>query len=343
MGERKIKPLALELISKYRNEIYGFGILWIMLFHSIGELQLDYTFGYAFLKPVQAIIGGGNIGVEIFLFCSGVFLYFSYHRNPSILSFMKKRISRLFWPVLLINGLYWAWIWIFEKHNPATFISKISMLDFWLSGDQQIWFVACIFICYLLYPYVYAYLFESKFVNSWIRLLLLLGVVAILTLSLQNGYPEIYNKLEIAVTRFPVFLIGCFAGKFVYEKKTLPGWSYGVFLLLDVIVVCVLQMDVLSGAWHRWFYMIGGISVTFTVILFFQLLKWKPTQSFFSFFGKISLNLYVSHILMIRLYEMTPFFENKNLLHYLVILVISVVIAWLAELVITRLQRRSYG
>lgn len=340
METGKIKPLALEDISRYKNEIYGVGILWIMLFHAIAILKLDYAMGYSFLEYFNTLIGLGNMGVEIFLFCSGVFLYFSYYKQPNLLAFMKKRMSRLLCSVFLITGWYWAWIWIFEKKNPAVFITKMTALDFWLSGNQQIWFVAFIFICYLLYPYVHAYLFESKFTNGWIRLFFLLGITAILTLALKNGYPELYDKWEIALTRFPVFFIGCFVGKFVYEKKTMPWWTYIVCILLSTFTFCILQMNLLSGIWRRWFYLVGGIPLTIVIVLFFNILKWPPIRTFFAFFGKISLNLYISHILVIRLYKLTPFYADKNLFHYLIILLISIIVAWLAELAITRIFKQ---
>lgn len=340
MRSRKMKPLLLEDISQYKNEIYGFSILWIMLFHAIAIVQLNYTLGYSFLEILNDIIGYGNVGVEIFLFCSGIFLYFSYHRNPDILCFIKKRFSRLFWPVAIITGWYWAWLYIIEENNIAVFITKMTLLDFWVSGQQQIWFVACIFICYLLYPYVYAFLFESKFANGWIRLLCLVGATVFLTLVLQEAYPNAFRNMEIALSRFPVFFVGCFAGKFVYEKKTLPGWTYIICLFMDVLVFCVLQLQLVSGVWVRWVSLFGGVSMTFTIILILNILKCKPIRKFLAFLGTISLNLYVSHILMISLYKLTPFYEHKRLFHYLIVLVISILVAWIAEKIIGLIHKK---
>lgn len=341
MEKRNKRLLALEDISQYKNEIYGFSILWIMLFHAIAMLNLNYTLGYSFLEPFNMIIACGNMGVEIFLFCSGAFLYFSYTKNPNLLSFMKKRFSRLLWPVLVISGGYWVWSLFFENRKLAVFFSRLSLLDFWVSGDQQIWFVSFIFICYFLYPYVYTYLFESKSANIWVRLSLLLGVVAILTLALQEGNPAVYRKWEIALTRFPVFFLGCFAGKFIYEKKTLPGWSYGILFLIAAMGAYTTYQNVFHGALNRWSYMLIGLPVMFLFIGLLKFLQWDWVRRFFAFFGKISLNLYVSHVLMTRLYKLTPFYENKRLFHYLILLLISILVAWLAELLISVVRRRK--
>lgn len=338
MKSSKLKPLEFADLSKYKGEIYGISILWIMLFHA-SVLNLNYSFGISFLKPLDLLIGFGNMGVEIFLFCSGVFLYFSYYTNPSPLEFIKKRLSRLFWPVVIISGLYWVYVYLIEKHDLALFLGKLTMLDFWFSGDQQIWFVAFILVCYLIYPYIYSYLLESKFLNSILRLVLLLAMTALLTLVIRANYPDIYSNIEIGLTRFPVFFIGCYVGKLVYDKKTLPWYSYIICLALVVFAIAVLELNVLSGVWQRWFYMVGGIPLTFVIVWILNFLKCKPLNKFFAFFGTISLNLYVSHIMLIRVYRMTPFADHKSILHYIVILILSVAVAYAAQLLINLITK----
>ncbi len=333
------KRLELSDISKYKGEIYGISIIWIMLFHAIAMLKIHFDMGFAVLKPLDAFIGYGNMGVEVFLFCSGIFLYFSFYRKPDILLFIKKRLSRLFWPVIIITGLFWVYKYLVVKHDASLFLSKLTMMDFWVSGDQQIWFVACILVCYLIYPYVYSFLFNSKFLNSFLRLLILLAVTALLTLILRSDYPETYKNIEIALTRFPVFFIGCYFGKLVYEKKSYSGYFYLLCLALVVIGFVVLELQVFKGVWRRWFYMVPGIPLTFVIIWILNFLNCKWLNKFFAFFGTISLNLYVSHIMVIKVYQMSPFVEHARLLHYLVLMVIFVAIAYVAELLIIRITK----
>ncbi len=339
MKQSKLRPLELTDISKYKGEIYGISILWIMLFHATAMLKLHYDMGLKILKPFDALIGYGNMGVEIFLFCSGIFLYFSFYRNPDILVFIKKRLSRLFWPVIIITGLFWVYKYLYLAHDTSLFLSKLTMMDFWVSGDQQIWFVACILVCYLIYPYIYSYLFNSKFLNTFLRLVILLAMTALLTLILRSTYPDVYKNVEIALTRFPVFFIGCYFGKLVYEKKTLPWYFYLVCLALVVFGFVVLELEVFKGLWRRWFYMVPGIPLTFIIIWVLNFLKCKPLNKVFAFLGTISLNLYVSHIMVIKVYQMSPFVEHKRLLHYLVLMVIYIAIAYVAELLINLITK----
>jgi len=309
-----------------------------MLFHAIANVGLDYTFGGKkefFL--LHDLIKCGNIGVEIFLFCSGVFLYFSYYRNPNIKNFIVKRFARLFYPVIVINGVYWIWKWGIAGQNIERLISNYTLLDFWISGDQQIWFVSMILISYVLYPYIYGYLYENEG-NKELRCLVLLGIIMLETWAMSSAYPDVYKKIEIGFTRFPVFICGCLAGYYVYEKKDFPKWSLPAALIGFCVSFHILRSGTLQGMWKRYFCMIPGFAVIIILIWLLKIVKCEYINRFLSFFGRISLNLYIAHITIIQLYKLTSFYEEKRLLHYAVILVLSVVIGWVAEKIIGCIQ-----
>lgn len=61
----------LEAISKYRGELMGIAMLFVILFH-VGLPRDDAFFG---LRRM------GNIGVDYFLFLSGMGLWFSWKRT----------------------------------------------------------------------------------------------------------------------------------------------------------------------------------------------------------------------------------------------------------------------
>lgn len=343
MDKDNSKRMLLADISKYKAEIYGISILWIMLFHAHPMFGVHYDLGKSFLKPLDTLIGFGNIGVEIFLFCSGVFLYFSFVRNSDSYAFMCKRMARLFWPVALISSLYWVYTCIIEKGSLMLFLSKFTLLDFWVSGDQQIWFVSAIFLFYAIYPYIFGFLFKAKFSNSFVRLLILLSIVMVATLSLSMIYPKYFKLVEIALTRLPVFIIGCYFGKLVYEKKTAPKYMYLICFFVAVVSLFVLHtynfpVSAQSPV-KRWFYMFAGIPLMFVIIWVLNLINSKHLNKFFAFFGGISLNLYVSHVVVIRVYKLLPFGDEKRVYIYLILLAVSVLVGWLAEFAIRYLTK----
>lgn len=48
--------MNLNIVSKYRNEIYGFAILWVVVFHGTAINSIDYSFGNPVLMPLQSFL-----------------------------------------------------------------------------------------------------------------------------------------------------------------------------------------------------------------------------------------------------------------------------------------------
>lgn len=71
-------------ISKYRTQLMGFAMLWIMIYH----IGIDVTF----LNPITR---SGYLGVDIFIFLSAYGLYHGFKKYSSIKIFYKKRILRI--------------------------------------------------------------------------------------------------------------------------------------------------------------------------------------------------------------------------------------------------------
>ncbi len=342
---REGKRLKFELydISDYKNEIYGISILWIMLFHAIAIAGLNYADHAAFLAPFNEAMSYGAMGCEIFLFCSGICLYFSFVKKRDILTFIKKRLRRLFLPVLIIDGWYWFLHFIILNHKPDVFFRKISLMDFWATGGSQIWFVSFILVCYFLYPYIFEFLFQKDGKQMIIRYILLMAVVVILTLTLAYSCPDVYEKIEIGITRFPIFITGCLFGKLVYEKRQMGGHLYLIMIGIAVITFAVLHINVLHGVWRRWWYFFGGLSMIFLITLVLKVIHCGVLNRIFRFFGKISLNLYLSHILLCMICTWLEPLNIHFLWQYFVLMGGSVLIAWEAELLISRIQKPVRG
>ena len=67
-----MSKVPLSILSTYRTELFGLSIIWIMMYHSyLCEISPPVLFRWIAL---------GSTGVEIFLFLSGIGLYYSYHK-----------------------------------------------------------------------------------------------------------------------------------------------------------------------------------------------------------------------------------------------------------------------
>ncbi len=331
---------SLNIISKYRNQLYGFAILWIVFFHAYAIDLVDYSFGHDALIPLKVFMNGGNVGVDIFLFLSGICLYFSYFKNPNSYEFLKKRMVRIVFPVWIIDGLYWLIRYVFVEHAGwSSFINRMLLLQFWEKGDSTIWFVSCIAVFYFLYPYIHQYLFSKEEKNVWLRGILLLGVTYLAVICFAKVNPQLYANIEIALTRLPVFILGCIVGKFVYEDRKLPSQLKVIPFLALLLFLTIIFIHPFGGYRMRFFYLIGGVSIAYTMSIVFEWID-KHCKNFkiFSFIlnilsavGQFSLELYLSHIMVNQVYRLTPFYVEGDLSRYLVVVVIAIIIAYLAS------------
>ena len=106
----KIKDIELANISRFRGELMGAAMLFIILFH-VALPREDAFYG---LRRM------GNVGVDMFLFLSGIGLWFSWMKTPSARHFFIRRYLRIYPTWLIIACLFYipgfhggsTWNWI---------------------------------------------------------------------------------------------------------------------------------------------------------------------------------------------------------------------------------------
>ena len=80
--------MSYSVLSKYRTELMGVAILWVMLFHSF-----DLDMGLPILEWIRA---AGFGGVDIFILLSSMGLVMSLsRREQSYTAFMARRAGRV--------------------------------------------------------------------------------------------------------------------------------------------------------------------------------------------------------------------------------------------------------
>lgn len=90
------RQVDLAWISEYRLHLMGIATLGVLLCHAVGR-------GVAMPNVLAYIFNLGNYGVDIFLFLSGMSMYFSLKgRKVSLEQWYKKRFLKIMIPFLLI-------------------------------------------------------------------------------------------------------------------------------------------------------------------------------------------------------------------------------------------------
>lgn len=238
MTQRK-RMFNLFSVSEARNVIFGLATLWIGLFHST-HMTLGYFTDIEVLKKAFRIIRvSGNAGVDMFLFLSGVGLFFSFHKDGRVLKFWKKRLMRVL-PTALFIAIFYFSIRYVNGHlegGTMTYISRITFTYFFITGERVFWFISLILVLYLLFPVFYKVIERFR----WLGMAGLIVLTLAVTFIVRAAAPDVYVNIEIALCRIPVFIVGIWCGRFVMEKREIPKWWLLVFLALAVGALVVMQ------------------------------------------------------------------------------------------------------
>lgn len=136
-------------LLEYRAELMGVGALGVLLTHSNGIVNWPSFF--------QPVVNYGGLGVYIFMFLSGIGMWFSLNsrsENVDIKSFYIRRWEKVFIPYLLIAGVWYCIKYIVIEHSIGSFLFELSTLSYWIE-HKGAWYVAALVPIYLIYPFFY--------------------------------------------------------------------------------------------------------------------------------------------------------------------------------------------
>ncbi len=335
-GEKMKRDYEWYDLSRYRSELYGISILWIMLFHFKGTYPLW----------AKAVLSFGNMGVELFLFASGVSLYFTMQKKESLSVYYGRRLLRLTLPVVLICSWQFVPAFLKGKLTVPALVTRWTSLHFWFTGKQQTWFVSFLLAAYLLYPYFHAFLFKEGG-NLFLRTSVLVAGSLLFNVLLKDSAPKYYDLTSIALTRFPIFILGCAAGRAVHERKTVRGgkpWMMPCLAAVAAASFAVMGLKLVVDPARRYFYVIPAVALSLFLPAFFSLLDTgnpaaEALRKALRYMGDRSLELYLLHIMLANhLLKNKPWFDRTDVKQYYLMLAACLVMAWPAHFILEKLR-----
>jgi len=285
----KIKDIELANISRYRGELMGIAMIFIFLFH-VALPRYNMFFG---LRRI------GNIGVDMFLFLSGVGLWFSWMKHPSVKRFFKRRYLRVYPAWLIISCLYY--IPHFHGHSFSAWINLIGEVTinwgFWLHGELTFWYIPAMMMLYLFAP-SYIQLIRRHPVYRWLPVVMILWCILV---QYVTPIHDTLGHLEIFWSRVPIFFIGINMGESVRRKDKMDGAS--IWMILIVFVMTLSSSIFLEQELHNMFpiyverMLYIPLTIT-TILLLNRVLRMtsKKVKTLFKFVGALSLECYLIHI-----------------------------------------------
>lgn len=323
----KDKRFDLCTISEERSVLIGIATVAVMLFHSY-SLHFEDIFSSVFLCNVFNYIQSlGNIGVDIFLFVSAFGLYYSFSKNPDVKSFYTKRLLRIIPSAMLIAAAYYIYV---GTEGIFDFFKKVFLLAFFESDNRDFWFLSFILTMYIVFPILY------KVVERFRGLGVTAMVVAmvVFNLLLMLWMPELYARLEIALTRVPIFVVGIYFGKRAKNEDAISAWW-----LVAAFITFVVTNILLYSSHFQYYcivrYLYGLWTVSFVLVVCFMNSTARKVYGinggfaiFFSWIGMYSLEIYLIYEKLALILKKEKVFSiDSNAVFYVLILTLTLAIA----------------
>lgn len=286
----KEKHLKTEMLSiEHTNVAKGIACVMIVIHHIAG------------IEGLNIFSPFGGIGVCIFLICSGYGLSISY-KKYGLKNFIIKRFFRILIPFFVVDFITYIYLFLTSKDYSI------------LTNTYIFWYVYYIIIVYIIFYVIYKFFYKYR---------IPLIIIAIAGYSELRGYPvtiqQIFSfSIGILIFEYSNKLI-CIDNN---KCKIFTGFSLmilsAVFLLLKNIFK-IYNNNYLINVSNCVMIIFGAVGI---IVLSYFLLKERYSALALKFIGKLSYEVYLVHLILLKLFKeirFTPFVSVYYILAFIII------------------------
>lgn len=311
------ETLPLSILSEWRTELMGLAAILIIICHSTAYIHLPKVLSY--------VLSLGNVGNEIFLFLSGMGLYYSLNkRMGGAKKWYIRRYRRIMMPYLILAIPIGAYFCFINQKTILDYFLYLSTLSYW-SEHNTAWFVAVLIPLYLITPFLFA-IQEKKGNILNIGLIVICYVIGLINVAKGDTlFSNIIYNVVYVMPKIPAFLLGLCLAKYIKEGKTFPVWWLGGMVIMALGVLFLTKHIVYS-------YLFLLFPVLYFLLFIIENVSIR-VRSAMRFMGDISLESYLCNTMLpIILLPLCPFLGKLNTgyyLFYIILIVIGIAMATL--------------
>lgn len=273
----------LSKVSKFRTQLMGIATLLIVLCHAnIYPIDAPAT--------IRKLLAFGNAGVDIFLFLSGVGIFYSLNEGGrfNLLKWYRKRYLRILIPYALMQIPYWGYFIAIGKFDIVDSLYEFSTLAFW-GAHTAMWFIALLLPLYLLSPLMYDMFCNSKrrYLYAFLSIATLLILYKI-PVSFENA--TLYNivgNIQFAFVRVVSFILGLTVANDIKQGKEVNS------IVLMSVSVGMWLVCKLAGVISNW--CIAIILIVISIYIIEALQEKGVFYKFLTLMGVLSLEMYLAN------------------------------------------------
>ena len=202
--------MSYSVLSRYRSELMGVAMLWVMLFHAF-----DLDMGLPALELVRSAGFGGG---DIFILLSSMGLAMSLARREQDYSaFMARRASRILPAYYLVVVPFTLYLILTQGALWSSLVWNVTLLYYWMRSSGAFnWYVAGAMTFYAVTPACFRRLRRARSREGFTAVAVLAGL-ALCQLLTHEGYWYVMDFFY----RVPVFFLGLLLGFYVLEERRL--------------------------------------------------------------------------------------------------------------------------
>ncbi len=336
------KPaVTYRIFSTNRGSIMGVAIILVLVFHFFE----DYVDDFGGAGTVQSVLYNifGSVGVELFLLMAGIGLYYSLKRDNNLGRFYIKRASRILVPYFLLAIPAWAVYDILYGDNFVTYLKDLFFVSFFDNGTTWFWYVLLVAFLYVIYPLIFAVISKGR--RPTVGIIFVAAVILCVAISgilLHKYNEELFDNVEIALLRIPVFLVGCILGRLTYENKPIsPVWM--LFIAFTVVVSCYDYCGMIPRQYYRYVLLTKGVSLLLIFAALFECVKLPKLKRVLNWFGGITLELYLTHVMVRKIFKKFLYLATSDTFYYVMMIItsllISIILKYISDIIIGKIKQ----
>ncbi|MGI6511822.1 MAG: acyltransferase family protein [Catenisphaera adipataccumulans] len=267
--------------------IYGIAALSIVLFHFTKDV-VSYHIGGAWEQFADwYLVWNDAMGVEWFLFLSGMGLFVSMEKNGAV-KFEQHRLKRILIPYCLLAIPYWIFHHLID--GPAHWLADTTLVSVFTDHQLQFWYVLFILTMYAFYPLIILLIRNRK--HLYLKLWSAAGILSAVFIWLSLHWAP-FDRTDVFYCRVLIFVIGCICGVWIYDGK--PWQKKDTFLFTAGIALKIwfVSSGVENDALERIVACFYSLSVLGALVLVLEKIS---LPAFVSWCGAVSLEMYIAHI-----------------------------------------------
>ncbi len=321
--------MSYSVLSRYRSELMGIAMLWVMLFHAT-----DLIFPAGLLNSLRS---AGFGGVDIFITVSAMGLVMSLNgRKQTYGEFMVRRLKRIYPAYLAAAVPYTLILWSQGQAFLSSLFWNLLLLNYWIRCPGSFnWYVSGIVLLYAVTVPCFLFLRSREHRIAWTAGGAAAGLL-LCQLLMQDGY---WQYMDI-MYRIPVFFTGLLMGFFVLEERKLrlPDMVFWLTCAAAGIVYAfyACSHDMFAGLYtplcHA--FLLTTIPMCLVACFLFEKLPLGAVRRLLRLIGSSSLEIYLLNVTVFcQTGLLRPFFQfsfdRGGMLHWLILFTLNILLGLL--------------